>query len=169
MLLGNSISELTILTALLLAWRRAEFGGYCSDLTRMIFVVSIPAKIGRLYELVLEAQRRAIAGIGSGVRMCDVDALARTYLAEAGYGDAFNHGLGHGLGLDVHEPPSLSRRSDEKLKAGMVVTVEPGVYLPRIGGVRIEDDVLVTPAGRRVLSRLSRRLEDAVVQPKGSS
>jgi Xaa-Pro aminopeptidase len=95
--------------------------------------------------------------------MCDVDAVARDHIAGAGYADFFNHGLGHGLGLDVHEPPSLRWSSTEKCRAGMVVTVEPGIYLPGVGGVRIEDDVLVTKTGRRVLSRLNKSLSTAVV------
>ena len=95
--------------------------------------------------------------------MCDVDAAARKIISDAGYGDAFTHGLGHGLGLDVHEPPSLSFRSKEELEPGMIVTVEPGIYLPAIGGVRIEDDVLVTAKGRRVLTALDKSLDGAVV------
>ena len=150
-------------SAILFDWG-ARVGGYCSDLTRMVFVGNMPCEIGEVYGIVLEAQRRAIAGIRPGERMCDIDALARSFIADAGYGKAFNHGLGHGLGLNVHEAPSLSWRSKEKLEAGMVVTVEPGVYLPGLGGVRIEDDVLVTPGGRRVLSRLSRKPEDAVIR-----
>ena len=152
-------------SAILVDWG-ARVDGYCSDLTRMVFVGSIRPALKAVYSVVLEAQRRAIAAIRPGARMRGVDASARDFIAGAGYGDAFMHGLGHGLGLDVHEPPSLSWRSNEKLKAGMVVTVEPGIYLPRVGGVRIEDDILVTPTGGRVLSRLSTKLEDAVVRPR---
>lgn len=142
----------------------ATYRFYRSDLTRTIFVDSIPPKMRRAYELVLAAQKKAIAALRPGARMCAVDAVARSHIAEAGFGDAFNHGLGHGLGLDVHEPPSLSWRSAEKLRAGMVVTVEPGIYLPGVGGVRIEDDVLVTPKGHKVLSRLTKTIETAVLQ-----
>jgi Xaa-Pro aminopeptidase len=148
--------------AVLFDWG-ARVGGYCSDLTRMVFVGSIPPKLKAVYGIVLEAQQRAIAGLHPGARMCDVDAIARNHIKEAGYGDAFNHGLGHGLGLDIHEAPSLSWRSKEKLEAGMVVTVEPGIYLPGVGGIRIEDDVLVTPKGCRVLTRVGRELDDAVI------
>ncbi len=148
--------------AILFDWGAAvDF--YCSDLTRMVFVGSIPKPLGEVYEVVLEAQERAIADIRPGRRMCDVDAIARDFIGEAGYGKNFGHGLGHGLGLNVHEPPSLSWRSKDKLKAGMVVTVEPGIYLPGVGGVRIEDDVLVTQKGCRVLTRLGKTLEDAVI------
>lgn len=149
-------------SAVLFDWG-ARVGFYCSDLTRMVFVGSIPPKIEEIYKVVLGAQKRAISAIRPGTRMCDVDAVARNHIVDAGFGGAFNHGLGHGLGLDVHEAPSLSWRSDKKLRRGMLVTVEPGVYLPGIGGVRIEDDVLVTRDGRRVLSRLSKKLEDAVI------
>ena len=149
-------------SAILFDWG-ARWGGYCSDLTRMVFVGSIPDPMGEVYAVVLEAQRRAIADIRPGRRMCDVDAVARDAIADAGYGDKFGHGLGHGLGLDVHEAPSLSWRCSDKLKAGMLVTVEPGIYLPGVGGVRIEDDVLVTPGGRRVLSRLDKTLEGSVI------
>lgn len=149
-------------SAILFDWG-ARVGWYCSDLTRMVFVGSIPRKIGEVYRVVLEAQQLAIAAVRVGARMCDVDRVARDHIADAGFGAAFNHGLGHGLGLDVHEPPSLSWRSKEKLRAGMLVTVEPGVYLPGIGGVRIEDDVLVTAGGRRVLSGLGKSLDEAVI------
>ncbi|MBU0716768.1 MAG: aminopeptidase P family protein [Planctomycetes bacterium] len=149
-------------SAVLLDWG-ARLGNYCSDLTRVVFVGSIPRKIREVYPIVLEAQKRAIAAVKPGARMCDVDEVARKYITEAGYGKEFNHGLGHGMGLDIHEAPSLSWRSSAKLEAGMVVTVEPGVYLPGIGGVRIEDDMLVTPNGSRFLTQLPRRLEDAVI------
>ena len=149
-------------SAILFDWG-AQVGFYCSDLTRMVFVGSIPQRIREVYRIVLEAQRRAIAALCPGRRMCDVDAVARDYITEAGYGKEFNHGLGHGLGLDVHESPSLSWRSDAKLEEGMLVTVEPGVYLPGVGGVRIEDDILVTRTGSRVLTRFDRTLEGAVI------
>lgn len=149
-------------SAILFDWG-ARVGFYCSDLTRMVFVGSIPGKIREIYEIVLEAQMRAIAAIRPGERMCDVDAVARDYIKEAGYGKEFNHGLGHGLGLDVHEAPSLSWRSDAKLEKDMFVTVEPGIYLPGVGGVRIEDDVLVTAKGHRVLTRLDKTLDGAII------
>ena len=149
-------------SAILIDWG-AIHRFYCSDLTRAVFIGRIPPKIKRIYGIVLEAQRAAIAAIRPGARMCDVDAVARQHIAEAGFGDYFGHSLGHGLGLDVHEAPTLSWRSDEKMQAGMVVTVEPGIYLPGVGGVRVEDDVLVTPDGCRVLSSLSAELADAVL------
>ncbi|MEK7732384.1 MAG: M24 family metallopeptidase, partial [Planctomycetota bacterium] len=148
--------------AILFDWG-ARVGRYCSDLTRVVFVGSIPPKLGEVYRIVLEAQLAGIAAVKPGRRMCDVDAAARKIIADAGYGDAFTHGLGHGLGLDVHEPPSLSFRSKEELEPGMIVTVEPGIYLPGVGGVRIEDDILVTPTGGRILTKLDKTLVGAVI------
>ncbi|GJM25453.1 MAG: peptidase M24 [Phycisphaerae bacterium] len=142
----------------------ATVDGYRSDLTRTVFVGSIPSKFEAIYEAVLTSQKKAIAAIRAGVRMCDVDTIARHHIVDCGYGERFTHGLGHGLGLDVHESPSLSWRSDQKLRAGMVVTVEPGVYLPGLGGVRIEDDVRVTGKGCQVMSHLSKSLKTAVIE-----
>ena len=149
-------------SAILFDWG-ARVGGYCSDLTRMVFVGSVPPRFREIYEIVLASQLAGIAEIRPGRRMCDIDAVARKVVEDAGYGPQFNHGLGHGLGLDVHEAPSLSWRSKEKLQAGMLVTVEPGIYLPGVGGVRIEDDILVTRTGRRILSRLGKTLKDSVI------
>jgi len=151
-------------SAILFDWG-ARVGGYCSDLTRMVFVGSIPPKMRRVFEVVLEAQVAAIGAVRPGARMCDVDAVARGIIADAGFGECFGHGLGHGLGLDVHERPSLSWRSDAKLEPGMLVTVEPGIYLPGFGGVRIEDDVLVTPSGCRILTKLDKTLKGATIRP----
>jgi Xaa-Pro aminopeptidase len=147
---------------LLVDWG-ATYRFYRSDLTRTVFIASIPPRMEEVYATVLTAQRRAIAAIQPGVKLCDVDAVARNHIDEAGYGEFFNHGLGHGLGLDVHEAPSLRWSSQETFREGMVVTVEPGIYLPGVGGVRIEDDVLVTRTGHRVLSRLNKNLNSAVL------
>jgi len=141
----------------------AKVGGYHSDLTRVLFVGRIPPRFGEVYELVLCAQQAAIDAIRPGERMCDIDAIARAMITKAGYGKMFGHGLGHGLGLNVHEPPALSWRSSQRLADGMVVTVEPGVYIPGVGGVRIEDDVLVTGDGHRVLSKLNKNLNRAIL------
>ncbi|MBI1824974.1 MAG: aminopeptidase P family protein [Planctomycetes bacterium] len=149
-------------SAILFDWG-ARFAGYCSDLTRVLFVDTIPPKIGEVYRIVLEAQLAGIQAVKPGRRMCDVDAVSRGIIKTAGYGEQFGHGLGHGLGLDVHESPSLSWRSKEELQPGMVVTVEPGIYLPGVGGVRIEDDVLVTERGMKVLSRLDKSLAGTII------
>lgn len=136
---------------------------YVSDLTRVFCTARISPKLTRIYEVVLRAQCRAISAIKPGALMCDVDSAARQVIAEAGHGKHFGHGLGHGIGQQVHEAPSLAAIQDQPLRAGMVVTVEPGIYLPGWGGVRIEDDVLVTRTGHEVLSTLSRELDDCVV------
>ena len=134
----------------------ARVGGYCSDLTRVVAVGRIPARLRRIYEIVLQAQQAGIAAIAPGVTARQADAAARRIIAKAGYGKQFSHSLGHGLGLEVHEAPALSRRVERRLEPGMVVTVEPGVYVRGLGGVRIEDDVLVTRDGAEVLSDLDR-------------
>jgi Xaa-Pro aminopeptidase len=153
-------------SAILFDWG-ATVGWYHSDLTRMVFVDTLSRRLGEVYRIVLEAQARAIAAIRPGARMCDVDAVARDFIKASGYGERFGHGLGHGLGLEVHEPPSLSWRSDEPLAAGMVVTVEPGIYLPGVGGVRIEDDVVVTETGCRVMTSLSKKMDDCRLTIRG--
>ena len=137
----------------------ARVGGYNSDLTRVVRVgAKLPPKIAEIYPIVADAQLAGIAAVRAGATCREVDAAARKVIADAGYGKEFTHGLGHGLGLDIHEPPRLSSRSNETLAARMVVTVEPGIYLPGIGGVRIEDDVLVTKTGRQALTHLPRAL-----------
>jgi Xaa-Pro aminopeptidase len=143
--------------ALLIDWG-ARVGWYASDLTRMVYVGSIPPLIAEIHAIVLAAQEAAIARVAPGVETGAVDAAARQVIAAAGYGQQFTHGLGHGLGLDVHEGPSVRRDAKDVLEPGMVITIEPGIYLPGQGGVRIEDDVLVTAKGRSVLSKLPKAL-----------
>ncbi len=149
-------------SAILFDWG-ALLGFYCSDLTRVLFMGRIPPRIGDIYRVVLDAQLAAVDAVKPGVRVCDVDDVARDLIAKAGYGDYFSHGLGHGLGLEVHEGPSVSWRSREELRPGMVITIEPGVYLDGVGGVRIEDDCLVTQRGCRVLSNLPKGISEAVL------
>jgi Xaa-Pro aminopeptidase len=149
-------------SAVLIDWG-ATVSHYRSDLTRMVFIRRIPPRFRRMYEQVLAAQMEGIRAVRPGVRMCDVDAKARGLLAAAGMGRHFTHGLGHGLGLDIHEAPRLARKVTDRLEPGMVVTVEPGVYIPGVGGVRIEDDVLVTESGVRVLTSLPKDLDATVV------
>lgn len=136
---------------------------YLSDLTRVLATARISPKLERIYGVVLQAQLAAIAAIKPGALMKDVDAAARDSIAKAGYGKHFGHGLGHGIGLEIHESPRLASNQDGPLKAGMVVTVEPGVYLPGWGGVRIEDDVLVTRTGHEVLSKVPKELADCII------
>jgi Xaa-Pro aminopeptidase len=147
---------------LLMDWG-ATAGLYCSDLTRILVTGRISPKLERIYGVVLRAQEQAIASIRPGVLMSAVDATARRVIANAGYGKQFGHGLGHGFGLEIHEAPRLAAQHDRPLKAGMVVTVEPGIYLPQWGGVRIEDDILVTRDGHEVLSLLPKELDGCVV------
>lgn len=143
----------------------ARKAGYCSDLTRVVALGSMSAKMREVYGIVLEAQAAAIDAIAPGVELRAVDEAARKVIEDAGYGDAFGHGTGHGIGLDIHESPTLSKRAEEGavLEVGHVVTVEPGIYLAGVGGVRIEDDVEVTSDGGRVLSDLPRDLESAIL------
>jgi Xaa-Pro aminopeptidase len=136
---------------------------YRSDLTRVLVTGKISPKLERIYEVVLRAQRAAISAVRPGAVMSDVDAAARRVIERAGYGKQFGHGLGHGIGLDIHESPLMSANEKRRLKAGMVITVEPGIYLPGWGGVRIEDDVLVTRSGHEVLSSVGKHLEECVV------
>ncbi len=143
-------------------WVLLDFGavvdGYASDLTRTVVVGKATARQKKIYRIVRQAQKRGISSARAGIAARDLDAKARGYIARSGLGNYFQHGLGHGLGLEVHQLPGINSRSTEKLKAGMVVTIEPGIYLPRWGGVRIEDDVLITNGGCRVLTTAERNL-----------
>jgi len=139
----------------------ALVGLYRSDLTRVLVTGRISPKLKKVYGVVLEAQLAAIDAIRPGALAEDVDAVARGLIARAGYGRHFGHGLGHGIGLDIHEGPRLAANSRTVLRPGMVVTVEPGGYLPGWGGVRIEDDVLVTRTGCEVLTDLPKGLDES--------
>lgn len=141
----------------------ARWGGYCSDLTRVVALGKMSPRMREVYRIVLDAQLAAIDAIAPGKTFKAVDGVARNLIKKAGYGKEFGHSLGHGIGLDIHEEPRLSARAEGQLEPGHVVTVEPGIYLPGVGGVRIEDDVLVTPSGYRVLSRLPKDLESAII------
>jgi Xaa-Pro aminopeptidase len=128
-------------------------------LTRVVVTGKVTPEFETIYRTVLAAQERAIAAIRPGVKTHDIDAEARSVIEEAGFGPFFDHGLGHGLGMEIHEAPRLRKQSQETLESGMVVTVEPGVYLPDWGGIRIEDDVLVTRDGCEVLSHVPKSLD----------
>lgn len=132
---------------------------YKSDLTRVLVTGKVTSKFEKVYRTVLAAQERGIAAIRPGVKARDVDAEARSVIEDAGFGRFFTHGLGHGLGMDIHEAPALRKESGVTLQPGMVITVEPGIYLPGWGGIRIEDDVLVTPDGCEVLTHVPKSLD----------
>ena len=140
----------------------ARVGGYHSDLTRTVVLGEPDARFREIYAIVYEAQRTAIAGVEPGMRAADADALARDVIVRAGYGGQFGHGLGHGVGLAVHEAPYLGSSSEDVLEEGMAFTIEPGIYLPGWGGVRIEDVVVLEGGGARVLSH-ARKMTPAGV------
>jgi Xaa-Pro aminopeptidase len=150
---------------LLLDWG-AIVDGYCSDMTRTFGIGELPPRVRELYDIVLEAQLAAIEACRPGAICADVDAVARGIIDRAGYGQYFGHGLGHGLGLDIHEEPYLNDLATETtLEPGMVVTVEPGIYLPGVGGVRIEDDLLITDDGHRLLTDFPKDPDGVVIEP----
>lgn len=136
----------------------ALFNGYCSDMTRTVAVGEITEELHKIYHTVLDAHLKGLEGIKDGISAKAADALTRDYITQEGYGQYFGHSTGHGLGLEVHESPALSSRSDVTLKEGMVVTVEPGIYVPNVGGCRIEDDIIVTKDGNESLNRSPKEL-----------
>ena len=129
-----------------------EYMGYKTDLTRVFFLGKIDATVKKIYAIVREAQGRAIRKIKPGVQIKQVDSAARQYITQEGYGGFFGHSLGHGIGLEVHEEPRISRKEKGRLKAGMIFTVEPGIYLPDRFGIRLEDMVLVAGEKCEVIS-----------------
>ena len=132
--------------------------GYASDCTRTFATGELPDDLARAYEVCAEAQRDALAAVRAGARGSDVDAFSRAPIESAGWSDKYGHGLGHGVGLLVHEAPTLRPESEDVLEAGNVVTVEPGIYLEGEGGVRIEDLVVVTEDGCEILTRFTKEL-----------
>jgi Xaa-Pro aminopeptidase len=140
----------------------ADFGarldGYCSDCTRTLSTGQIPGELRRAYDVCLEAQQAAVAGIRAGQTGVEADRIARDVIERGGYGKQFGHGLGHGVGLAVHEGPRLSTESSDTLVAGNVVTIEPGIYLPGLGGVRIEDLAIVRDDGVELLTSFPKEL-----------
>jgi Xaa-Pro aminopeptidase len=136
----------------------AKLDGYCSDGTRTFATGEPGARAREVYEVVREAQEAALGAVSVGARAEAIDAVARDLIVAAGHGERFGHGLGHGVGLEVHEEPRVSQRSEDVLEAGEVVTIEPGIYLPGELGVRIEDLVVVTEDGYRNLSGLPKEM-----------
>ncbi|MDS9471095.1 Xaa-Pro peptidase family protein [Sporosarcina pasteurii] len=136
----------------------ALYNGYISDITRTVAVGEPSEKLKEIYAVTLEAQERALQSIKPGMTGIEADRIAREYIASKGYGEAFGHSTGHGIGLEVHEGPALSFRSETVLEPNMVVTVEPGIYLPEIGGVRIEDDIVITEDGNKRLTFATKEL-----------
>ena len=136
----------------------AKVAQYCSDCTRTFAVGEVSDSLREIYEVTRRAQQAGVEAVGPGATGRDADAAARAVIAEAGYGENFGHGLGHGIGLLVHEAPNLRPESTDALAAGNVVTVEPGIYLSGVGGVRIEDLVFVTDGGCEVLTSFPKEL-----------
>lgn len=136
----------------------AIYKGYCSDITRTVFVGKPEGKLDKIYGIVLDANRKGLEAVRSGILAKEADSAAREFIKEAGYGDNFGHGLGHGVGLEIHEDPTLSPRGDIVLKDGMVVTVEPGIYVTGLGGVRIEDMAVVNGDTVLVLTKSPKEM-----------
>lgn len=134
------------------------YDGYSSDMTRTIVVGKASGEQKKVYNVVLEAQQRAAAMVAEGVKCADLDLLARKIITDAGYGEYFTHSLGHGVGLEVHGMPRLHKNAKDKLVAGNIVTIEPGIYISDFGGVRIEDDVVVTSDGGDILNKSPKHL-----------
>lgn len=145
----------------------AYYKGYWSDITRCLFVGHVGhPKLEEIYNIVLEANLRAIAKVKPGVMAKEIDKAARDYITEKGYGEYFLHRTGHGLGLSVHEEPYITGVNEIVLEEGMTFTIEPGIYLQGIGGVRLEDDILVTADGCVTLTHRSKKLEDSIIPVK---
>jgi Xaa-Pro aminopeptidase len=136
----------------------ARVGGYCSDMTRTVALGSVAPGLRTIYDVVLAANEAGLSAARAGRTGAEIDAEARRVIAEAGFADKFGHGLGHGVGLEVHEGPSVGQRGTTPVPAGSVVTIEPGVYVPGLGGVRIEDLVVVEENGARLLSHSPKHL-----------
>jgi len=136
----------------------ALYDGYCSDITRTVAVGEISGELREIYDIVLEANLRGVKGTKAGMTGKEADALTRDYITEKGYGARFGHSTGHAVGMEVHESPGLSTRSEAVLEPGMVVTVEPGIYVPGVGGCRIEDDIVITKDGNERLTFAPKEL-----------
>jgi len=136
----------------------AIYEGYCSDITRTVFIGKPSEELLNIYNIVLRAQLEAIKNAAAGMTGRELDNVARSIIYNAGYERCFGHGLGHGVGVEIHEKPSVSPRGDDILKSGMVFTIEPGIYVEGVGGVRIEDTVLMTDKGLKILTKSKKDL-----------
>ncbi|MDP4085622.1 MAG: Xaa-Pro peptidase family protein [Bacillota bacterium] len=136
----------------------AYYKGYVSDITRTVAVGEPNARLKEIYNIVYEAQLLGMEGFKPGMTGKEADALTRDYITEKGYGEYFGHSTGHGIGLEVHEGPALSSRSDIVLQPGMIVTCEPGIYIPGLGGIRIEDDTMITADGNEAFTHSTKEL-----------
>lgn len=134
------------------------YEGFCSDLTRTIAVGEPSEEMKNIYKIVLDAQLKAINAAKTGISSKALDSVARDFISNAGFGDKFGHGLGHGLGIEVHEMPGLNQRTNITLIESTVVTIEPGIYVEGLGGVRIEDDILISNSGCEILNKSSKEL-----------
>ena len=138
--------------------------GYCSDMTRTVVIGSASEKQREIYDTVLKAQETALLGIRPGMKGSQIDAMARDVITDAGYGKYFGHALGHSVGLEIHESPNFSPREETVIKPGMVITVEPGIYIEGIGGVRIEDVVIITEDGCENITHSTKKLLELTAQ-----
>lgn len=136
----------------------AKFGGYCADMTRTVALGTPTDEMRRVYDTVLHAQEMCQAALAPGKVCCEIDRMARDYIDAQGYAGRFGHGLGHSVGIDIHETPNLNASCHDVLKPGVVITVEPGVYLPGVGGVRVENTCLVTESGAEPLTTSPKQL-----------
>jgi Xaa-Pro aminopeptidase len=141
-----------------------KYKGYCSDITRMFFTKNPSLKEEEIYNTVLDAQFKAIKRLKTGISCAKIDAVARSVISDRGYGKNFNHALGHGIGLEVHESPSISQKNSSLLKLNSIVTVEPGIYIENHFGVRIEDMVQINTNGAKNLTSLPKKLDDVVIK-----
>lgn len=135
------------------------YQGFCSDMTRTFALGTVDPKLIEIHNIVSQAQMKGIKAVKPGIKIGTIDKICRDYITEKGYGQYFNHGTGHGLGIEIHEAPWVISHAETILKPGMVITVEPGIYIPEIGGVRIEDDILVTENGYEILTKSPREID----------
>lgn len=135
------------------------YQGFCSDMTRTFKLGKIDPKLEEIHSIVKEAQMNGIKAIKPGIKIGEIDKICRDFITQKGYGQYFSHGTGHGLGIEIHEAPWVIKNEQTILQPGMVITVEPGIYIPELGGVRIEDDILVTATGYEILTKSDRNID----------